>query len=398
MKSYYLWDDCTVLSSTFHKRKDETYNNHELCYLVKKDTLEWESKHCGDDHYFACEKKISGACNHSTILSSNKEAKYDNITTSECQTKCAESPNCWSGISIDLNLCILLQSRTGSESLSQVTMFKKSCVQVNVVVGDDVPSSAGNKGETPLLNCSYVSQTDIPEVSDSAFVVTDVPEHLDSTLFVTDIPEDSDSILVVTDISPTPCYMYETFNITNIYHITEFITQNITETVNVTETVYANNTMIETSIPVLNLTGIVNHNSNMIETVTSTINVTATICLTNVYNINENQGITSTVYSQCPNVCLNASQPYLSPDDPVLLEAIASMSKEMKVDKKKTNSHIRKLTSASDSRMSSRTIGIFGVILLIIPFILIILGDMPAIWRDIRTFFRRCRKQDSHKP
>ncbi|CAG2232235.1 unnamed protein product [Mytilus edulis] len=206
--------------------------------------------------------------------------------------------------------------------------------------------------ETQCLNDLCYILFKYYEVSDSTGVQS-ITEVSDSTVLVTDIPTISDYTTVKTDISPTPCYMYETLNETNIYNETEFVTQYITVPVSVS-----------TFVPNL-------------QTVTTTINVTETVYVNNSVIDTNNPS---------PNGCLDASQPYLSPDDPVLHEAIASMSKELKVDKKKTNSHIRKLTSASDSRMSSRTIGIFGIVLLIIPFFLIILGDIPAVWRDTSIF------------
>lgn len=71
---------------------------------------------------------LSGACDHSTILSSNKVATFSNMSTAQCQTACGGSSSCWSGISTQAGLCILLESRSGSEALTEVTMFKKSCV------------------------------------------------------------------------------------------------------------------------------------------------------------------------------------------------------------------------------------------------------------------------------
>ena len=53
------------------------------------------------------------------------------MSKAQCQTACGGSSSCWSGISTHAGLCILLESRSGSEALTEVTMFKKSCVTGN---------------------------------------------------------------------------------------------------------------------------------------------------------------------------------------------------------------------------------------------------------------------------
>jgi len=56
----YMWEDCTYISSTFNMRKIESYNDNNLCYKVKHDTLQWDSDKCENKRYFACEKIIPG--------------------------------------------------------------------------------------------------------------------------------------------------------------------------------------------------------------------------------------------------------------------------------------------------------------------------------------------------
>lgn len=213
------------------------------------------------------------------------------------------------------------------------------------------------------------------------------------------------------DISPTPCYLYETVNITNIYNTTETInvtsiinetqivvttetlhattsvelifTINVTETLNVTEPIYVTMTMTETA-----MFAVTEHFSAML-TVTSTINVTQTYNVTKVYNY------TSTYDASCSASCFNATYQFLSTDDPLLLEAIASRQQELTVNKKETNAHIRALTSATDHRTSSRIIGTSGLVLIIIPLALIIIGDIPSVFRGCATRINRYRNKES---
>lgn len=55
-----MWEDCTNMSSTFNMRKIESYNDANLCYKVKHDTLQWDSDKCENKRYVVCEKIIQG--------------------------------------------------------------------------------------------------------------------------------------------------------------------------------------------------------------------------------------------------------------------------------------------------------------------------------------------------
>ena len=57
------------------------------------------------------------------------------------------------------------------------------------------------------------------------------------------------------------------------------------------------------------------------------------------------------------------------------------MLDEMRVDKKGTSASIRKKTSASDSRNSSKFIGLFGVFIIIIIFAFLVIPDILSVFR-----------------
>ena len=194
-------------------------------------------------------------------------------------------------------------------------------------------------------------------------------------------------------ISPTPCYQYETINITNIENVTQTINithidmVNVTTWINVTETVNE----IITSFLIEPITKTVTDSVNTLLYITSTI--------TETYNLTEIHNYTSTIYdSQCSSSCFNATNHYISPSDPLLLEAIASMEKELTIDKKETSSHIRKLTSAQDSRTSSQVIGMTGLVFIIVPLGIIILGDIPAVVRGCGASLKKFRAKNIYKP
>lgn len=73
----------------------------------------------------------SGDCDEqiTTVLNANRMGSYTGMSTTDCQSNCSSSPTCWSGISTDDGRCMLMEFRTGSEPLSNVTMFRKSCLQ-----------------------------------------------------------------------------------------------------------------------------------------------------------------------------------------------------------------------------------------------------------------------------
>lgn len=74
----------------------------------------------------------------------------------------------------------------------------------------------------------------------------------------------------------------------------------------------------------------------------------------------------------CHCICTNASRS--------LSESIEMRRNELKVNKTALNSSIRRRTSASDHRMSSRVIGAVGIIIIVIFGILIICSDVFSVF------------------
>lgn len=62
-----------------------------------------------------------------------------------------------------------------------------------------------------------------------------------------------------------------------------------------------------------------------------------------------------------------------------LTELVKQLNTELIVDKKKTSLYKRKLSCASDDRLSSRNIGVFGVVILVFCLCVIISMDMPRL-------------------
>lgn len=58
-QGFLVWADCTGL--TYERRKVESYNDNEKCYVIKHHApYIWESKKCDESNYFACETIVLG--------------------------------------------------------------------------------------------------------------------------------------------------------------------------------------------------------------------------------------------------------------------------------------------------------------------------------------------------
>ena len=103
---------------------------------------------------------------------------------------------------------------------------------------------------------------------------------------------------------------------------------------------------------------------------------------------------TSTIYeTKATETCFNISNVFLSTNDPLLIEAMSSMKQELHVDKKTTTAYKRSKISAPDKRTSSRVIGAWGLIILIIPVSLIIITDIPAVVRQFKVTLNAFRNK-----
>ncbi|XP_076101076.1 uncharacterized protein LOC143070838 [Mytilus galloprovincialis] len=300
---------------TYNRHNGDNYKNTELCYRVRHHTpYVWESKSCNDNNYFACEKIISGGCDNRTFTTLNASMLTYNINTTNqsCQKDCASNSSCWAGITTNTGQCLLMAFQTENEPPSGVTMFQKSCVKVETVPPDEIPTVTNPNTDTqPSLNCN-TTNTEIIQPS----------SHYDSL--------------------------------------------NETETVNITAIVTSTSEAHLTTLPL---------------DIFSTL-----MTITETY--------TSTIYeTKATETCFNISNVFLSTNDPLLIEAMSSMKQELHVDKKTTTAYKRSKISAPDKRTSSRVIGAWGLIILIIPVSLIIITDIPAVVRQFKVTLNAFRNK-----
>ncbi|CAC5426013.1 MRC [Mytilus coruscus] len=150
----------------------------------------------------------------------------------------------------------------------------------------------------------------------------------------------------------------------------------------------------------VNITAVVTSSSEEHLTTLSLDIFSKLITITETYNLT--QTLTSTIYeTKGTETCFNISHVYLSTNDPILIEAISSMKQDLIVDKKTTTAYKRSKISSPDKRTSSRVIGAWGLIILIIPASLIIITDIPVVVRQYKATLKafrnkqcQCRKRN----
>jgi hypothetical protein len=76
----------------------------------------------------------------------------------------------------------------------------------------------------------------------------------------------------------------------------------------------------------------------------------------------------------------------------MLQEKLTKLNSILTVDKTKTSSYIRKLTSAKDNRPSSQVIGAVGLVFIIITFGLIVLSDVVNFIQQFKSNHLKRRK------
>ncbi|XP_041377433.1 flocculation protein FLO11-like [Gigantopelta aegis] len=84
--------------------------------------------------------------------------------------------------------------------------------------------------------------------------------------------------------------------------------------------------------------------------------------------------------------CTSLSRANLSQAE--LTDILQRIVNKLRLDTKKLSATIRKKTSAPDHRRSSTSIGYMAGIFMSLPFLLLVIADVPAIVRDIRNIFQ----------
>ncbi|CAC5383780.1 unnamed protein product [Mytilus coruscus] len=99
-------------------------------------------------------------------------------------------------------------------------------------------------------------------------------------------------------------------------------------------------------------------------------------------NITHNKRLTDT---SCSCKCEDRNVPYLQINSREMTERLEELKENLTISKNQTNRYRRMKTSMSDHRMSSATIGVFGVIILAVVFGSILIIDIPRLQRLIQT-------------
>ncbi|CAG2230402.1 unnamed protein product [Mytilus edulis] len=103
-------------------------------------------------------------------------------------------------------------------------------------------------------------------------------------------------------------------------------------------------------------------------------------------NITNNRQLTD---MSCSCKCEDRNVPYLQINSKELTERLEELRENLTIPKHQTSRYRRTKTSMSDHRMSSATIGVFGVIILTVVFGSILIIDIPRLQRFIQTILLR---------
>jgi hypothetical protein len=89
----------------------------------------------------------------------------------------------------------------------------------------------------------------------------------------------------------------------------------------------------------------------------------------------------STTLSTCTRMCSCPSNQTLSNEE--LLVKITKLKIEISVDRKNTSKYRNTNVSATDNRISSRNLGILGIVVLVIPVLLVVTNDILTALKSI---------------
>jgi len=151
-------------------------------------------------------------------------------------------------------------------------------------------------------------------------------------------------------------------NVISSVTVTEMIHRTQTATVHITPTCAVSNVISSVTV------------TEMIDrTQTATVHVTPTCAVSQVISsVTVTETLTET---RTYNITL---------DDAA--ELAQEYSKNLTVDTKKTSSYIRTKTSAEDARKSSQTIGLLGILMVVVPLGTLAILDVQKIWLGLKSY------------
>jgi len=77
-------------------------------------------------------------------------------------------------------------------------------------------------------------------------------------------------------------------------------------------------------------------------------------------------------------------------------EEVEQLLEEMTIDAKATASNQRKLVSAGDERASARLVGTIGTAFFVTVCLVVVMSDIPRVWRAVRGFHKHCKACRKH--
>ncbi|XP_067657994.1 uncharacterized protein [Haliotis asinina] len=416
-------DDCSVFNSTYSVTeifKDESHANYDSskrCYRLQKDQYRLERHGCEKKLPFICERK-SGDCPYVSVETSAALVTHSNATSAACQNVCKTVSGCYMVGSYQTNFCVMLTVPPGSS-----TMYWKNCFSASVNESDTkwyedptdsttIPNgctpSNGSDPETsetsetsvalenlcPSSAASYVyTSTETLECSPSVITVSESVRYVTVT-DVTSIPATVTQIQTATEtlstclLPPSSPSSSTTSSSAPCIVSTETVTTELMSTVLVTSVVACPNA----SPVLLTVTSSCPEPTPFVQELTSCAcasDFLTSASISVISPISASAILSSGLQSVNPDpvveqttVCRTYNLTELGEEELTVL--LASIVEELTVETKNLSKTVRKRTSAPDARPSSQSIGYSALSLIVIPFVLVILMDVPAIKKDLQ--------------
>ncbi|XP_046546848.1 uncharacterized protein LOC124256920 [Haliotis rubra] len=378
-----------------------------------KDDFLLETHDCENKLTFICERK-SGDCPYVSVGTSAAVVTHSNATSATCQNVCKTVPGCYMVGNYQTNLCVML--RVGSN-----LMYRKNCF-----------SASRNESDTNGYDDSTDSTPKIPKGCTPNNVSGSENVSSETSVALGNLCPSSAASYVYTSTKTLECSP----NVITVSQPVSYVT--VTDVTSIQATVTQTQTATEIlSTCLLPPSTPSSVSPCMVSTETLITELTSTVLVTSVVACPSVSPVQLTVTSSCPEpttvlqeqtscscasaLMTSASTSVISPESassilssdlqsvdpgPVLEQTticrtynltelgeeelsvlLASIVEELTVETKNLSKTVRKRISAPDSRPSSQSIGYSALSLILIPFILVILMDVPAVKKDLQNTF-----------
>ncbi|XP_071090778.1 uncharacterized protein [Haliotis cracherodii] len=423
--------DCSLFTSNlsvtdvFKDANNAQYDSGKRCFRLNKDSFRLERHACDGKLNFICERKAD-KCLYSSVGTGAAVVSHGNATSDACQEVCNAVSGCFLAGNYETNLCVMLTVPPGSNAMYQKNCFTASRNEsdtdgyIDPLDNHEIPSGCTpNIGsETPgaPVTSTVVLPTisiDLCPSSTASYVYISTETLSCSPDFITVSVSQPVSYVTVTDITSVATTVIQTQTATEVLstcHLptsvstsaspcaisTETLITELTSTVLVTSVVSCPSVSpvqltITSSCPEP-MTVLQEHTSCVCASAFMTSELTSVISpesASSILSSDLQTAIPGPVLDQT-TICRTYNLTNLGEDE--LNALLASIVKELTIETKNLSKTVRKKTSAQDSRPLSQSIGYSALSLIILPFVVVILMDVPIIIKDVQKTLVNVKK------